>query len=201
MNYLIENGIFDNYKELFMKKIYVLLFWAAVLFSGCVSVDYVGQKLPERDAGEYIHIYPSMQEVPPEYKILGRGKVMTPQAYDLDKLDEILTEKAIEVGADAVAVSSQRRVAVDVDNGFQSKPTRPSGSWNSTGMDFEGDLIYTDSFGSQVALRTTPTTRYRIYYQVVFLTKTDINKKTVTSDSGKDDSADGNQKSSEVKNN
>ena len=42
----------DIYKGFFMKKVYSLLFLAAVLFSGCVSVDYVGQKLPERDADE-----------------------------------------------------------------------------------------------------------------------------------------------------
>ena len=184
-----------------MKKIYSLLFLAAVLFSGCVSVDYVGQKLPERDADEYIHIYASMKEVPPEYKILGRGKIMTPQAYDLDKLDTLLTEKAIEVGAEAVAISSQRRVAVDVNDNFQSTPTRPSGSWMTNGMDFEGDRIYTDSFGRQVALRTTPTTRYRIYYQVVFLTKTDIDKKPVSADSGKDVSvSSAEQNNSAVKN-
>ena len=182
-----------------MKKIYCLLIFAALFLSGCVSVEYVGQKLPERDAGEYIHIYPSMKEVPPEYKILGRGKVMTPQSYDLDKLDTILTEKAIEVGAEAVAVSSQSRVAVNVNDGFQSAPTRPSGSWSLNGMNLQGDRIYTDSFGRQEALRTTPTTRFRIYYQVVFLTKKDIDKKPVTSDSGKDDNTTVNTDSADVK--
>ena len=113
-----------------MKKVYSLLFLAAVLFSGCVSVDYVGQKLPERDADEYIHIYASMKEVSPEYKILGRGKIMTPQAYDLDKLDTLLTEKAIEVGAEAVAISSQRRVAVDVNDPLIKELKRLLGSEN-----------------------------------------------------------------------
>ncbi len=169
-----------------MKIFCFIALFAALLFSGCVSVDYVGQKLPAKEDGEYIHVYPSMKEVPPEYKILGRGKVMTPQAYDLDKLEALLAEKALEVGADAVAISSQRRVAVNVSGNFQSAPTRPSGNWSSNGLDIRGDRIYTDSFGRQEALRNTPTMRFRIYYQVAFLTKTDLNKKPITSDSGKD---------------
>lgn len=168
-----------------MKNFYVFLFFAAVLLSGCVSVDYVGQKLPPREEGEYIQIFPSMKEVPTEYKILGRGKVMTPQAYDLDKFEALLAEKAIEVGAEAVAISSQRRVAVNVSDRFQSAPTRPSGNWSFNGKNMRGDSIYTDSFGRQEALRTTPTMRYRNYYQIVFLTKTDIDKKPITPDSGK----------------
>lgn len=161
-----------------MKIFCFIALFAAVMFSGCVSVDYVGQKLPEKDDVEYITIYPSMSEVPTEYKILGRGKVMTPQYYDLDKLDAILTEKAREVGAEAVAISSKKRVAVRSDNTFKTQSSRPSGSWNFGSTTLEGDNIYTDSFGKQQSLKTVSTKRYRVYYQIVFLTKQDITKKT-----------------------
>ena len=144
-----------------------------------MHVDYVGQRLPERDSSEYIMIYPSMQEVPTEYKILGRGKVMTPNYYDLDKLDAILTEKAQEVGADAVAIASQRRVSINVSNNIKTDFQNSRGGWNFNSTTLDGKNIYTDSFGREQNINNVKTERYRIYYQVVFLTKQNINKETV----------------------
>lgn len=157
-----------------MKFLFSMFLLLLLFCSGCVSVDYVGQRLPERDSDEYIMIYPSMEEVPVEYKILGRGKVMTPPSYDLDKLDALLTEKAQEVGAEAVAIASQKRVVVNVSENVKSEINRPNGSWNFNSTTPDGSYIYTDSFGRQQGLKVVKTERYRIYYQVVFLTKTDI---------------------------
>ncbi|MBR2509649.1 MAG: hypothetical protein IKB71_07865 [Lentisphaeria bacterium] len=160
-----------------MKILSVFVLAAVLFFCGCVNVDYVGQRLPERDSSEYIHIYPSMEEVPTEYKVLGRGKVMTPNSYDLDKLDAVLTEKAQEVGADAVAIASKKRVTVTVNDSIRTSGNRPNGSWHTQSTSPDGRYIYTDSFGKQQGLKNVRTERYRIYYQVVFLTKTDITAK------------------------
>lgn len=157
-----------------MKHYFYIFLLLTLFLSGCVQVDYVGQRLKERDSDEYIMIYPSMQEVPAEYKVLGRGKVVTPNYYDLDKLDAILTEKAQEVGADAVAVASQRRVTINVSNDMQSDFQKSRGIWNSNSTTFDGKNIYTDSFGRQQNISNVKTERYRIYYQVVFLTKQNV---------------------------
>ena len=160
-----------------MKILSVFVLLCAVLFCGCVNIDYVGQRLPERDSSEYIQIYPSMAEVPTEYKVLGRGKVMTPNYYELDKLDALITEKAQEVGADAAAIVSKKRVVVSINDSIQYSGNRPNGSWHTQSTSPDGRYIYTDSFGKQQGLKNVKTERYRIYYQLVFLTKTDITKK------------------------
>ena len=164
-------------KEFIMKILSVFVGAAAFFLCSCVKVDYVGQRLPELDSSEYIQIYPSMEEVPTEYKILGRGRVMTPNGYDLDKLDAVLTEKAQEVGAEAVAIASQKRVVVSVSDNIRTSGNRSHGSWHSQSTTPDGQYIYTDSFGKQQGLQNVKTERYRIYYQIVFLTKKDIVKK------------------------
>ena len=149
----------------------------SVILCGCVSFDYVGQRLPEKEDGEYITIYPSMQEVPPELNVLGRGKIIAPGGYDMDKLDALLTEKAMEVGAEAVAIASQKRVVIGVDNNIKSSLNRPGGDWVFDSRSTDGTQIYTDSFGKQQGLKNVKTERYRVYYQVVFLTKEDLSSK------------------------
>ena len=72
-----------------MKRIFLFFSLCAAVLCGCVNVDYVGQKLAPREDGDFVMIYPSMQEVPAELKILGRGKVVAPHGYDLDKLDDL----------------------------------------------------------------------------------------------------------------
>ncbi len=160
-----------------MKRIFLFFSLCAAVLCGCVNVDYVGQKLAPREDGDFVMIYPSMQEVPAELKILGRGKVVAPHGYDLDKLDALLTEKALEVGADAVAIAAKKRVVVTLDNNMVSRADNPNGSWNFRSTTLDGSNIYTDSFGKQQSLRVAKTERYRVYYQVVFLTKQDIGKK------------------------
>lgn len=160
-----------------MKKNFLLLLMLTAWLCGCVSVDYVGQRLAPRADGDFVMLYPSMQEVPADLKILGRGKIIAPQGYDMDKLDELMTEKALEVGADAVAIASQKRVIITSDNHMSSQANNPHGSWNFRSTTLEGDPVYTDSFGKQQSLQVVKTERYRIYYQIVFLTKQDIGKK------------------------
>lgn len=160
-----------------MKIAMHLFFLCFIFLTGCVEFDYVGQKLAPRDESEYITIYPSMDEVPAEFRILGRGKIITPQSYDMDDLDALLTSKAQDVGADAVAISSQKRVVINVSDNIQTSSSRPAGSWHVDSTTISGDFIYTDSFGKQQQLQTVRTERYRNYYQVVFLTKKDLTKK------------------------
>ena len=87
-----------------MNKI-VMTVLSAVLFSGCVMVDYTGQKFPETPLSKEVKFFNSRQNIPvDEYTIVGRFVLTAPQKSDMYTFQKELLEKARNYGGDAVCL-------------------------------------------------------------------------------------------------
>lgn len=163
------------------------LFLLALILNlvGCINFDYVGQKLTATPLDQEIVIYPSVEDVPVNFKPIGRGRIIAPSEYTRDEIEEYLTEKAHSIGADAVAVNSFKRVLTSVTNQVEVSPEKPSGNWNILSTTTSGNQIYTDSFGQKEGLKTIETKRYRIEVKVVFLVQKEKMEKLLKFDETK----------------
>ena len=87
-----------------MNKI-VMMILGAVLFSGCVMVDYTGQKFPETSLSKEVKFFNNRQNIPvDEYTIVGRFVITAPLKSDKYTFQKELLEKARNYGGDAVCL-------------------------------------------------------------------------------------------------
>jgi len=80
-----------------------------ILASGCIHVDYVGQKFSETPMSKKVEYVPQDQEVDTtEYLLIGRFTLWGKDSIDGYDIQKKLMEKAREYGGDAVHVVSLR---------------------------------------------------------------------------------------------
>lgn len=144
---------------------------AAVCFSGCVDVEYVGQQLPPEEVGT-VAIFDSSDLVPSGvYGVLGRARVIAPEGCTMVDLREKLEEKAAGCGADAVEIVRvfKRKVGVSYRDGGGVAETPQAIQDQNVSTD--GTPVYTDSFGKNTTLRTETVNRYETVINALFLAK------------------------------
>ncbi len=131
-----------------MKKSVWLVLCAvlAALCSGCVNVDYVGQKFEPLEEFASVRIFKADTDYPAdEYKVIGRATFTAPDDYSSVDMWEKVTETAREYGADAVKVVASGKVLV---NSIYRQPEQDRRSRSAANGISDA---YIDSFGNQVS--------------------------------------------------
>lgn len=81
------------------------------MLSGCVMVDYTGQKFPETALNKEIKYFTDRKDIPvDEYTIIGRFVVTAPRKSDEYTFKKALLEKARSCGGDAVCFIDEKIV-------------------------------------------------------------------------------------------
>ena len=124
----------------------------AVLLTGCVQYDYVGQKFPENKDGK-ISFYDADNDVPRDHlRLIGRMTMVCDVSLDRYDVQVRLLEKAREYGADAVSLYSVRKVREDVIDDPVMPASLPDNDLNPLGVDMSGTPYEVNSFGQQVTV-------------------------------------------------
>lgn len=142
-----------------------------IVFTGCVSIDYVGQKLTPLKSDQNVTYYNETSAVPANtYKTIGRAMVVAPDGTSYEDIRFKLMAKARECGADAIQVIDFKRIKIgQVNIPKDSSAGEPVGNWAATANRADGSPIYTDMFSGTVPLKTTEIDRYEIKLRVLFL--------------------------------
>ena len=161
-----------------MKKTGKLLLagWLAGLLSGCLSVDYVGQKLPALPENESVAFYDEATPMPPDtYHSIGRGLLECNGSTPSGEIKTALIDKARTVGANAVQVVEFKRTKV----GAMAVPQDNTAGGPVSMIDAVSDQrvgggsVYIDTFGNPVAYDTQMEDIYEITVKALFLVKLD----------------------------
>ncbi len=93
--------------------------------SGCIRVDYIGQKFPPLPEGKPVAFF-DVKNVPPpgEYRVIGHAEVTIPGGYGMVEFREKLIETAREYGASAVRIVKMEKRLVNT----YYESSRPSDS-------------------------------------------------------------------------
>ena len=165
-----------------MNKLKILFILAvSIVLSGCMSFDYVGQKLEPLPPDQLVAFYNNKEEVPPNvYRVLGRAVVTAPDGTNTQEVKEKIMDKAREYGADAIEVVLFKRVksgvvAIPKNEQYEG----PVGSWSVTSNRPDGTPLYTDSFVDTVPLKTHELIQYEIRAKVLFLADKKKLKKSI----------------------
>ena len=134
----------------------------AVLLTGCVQYDYVGQKFPENKDGK-ISFYDTDNDVPRDHlRLIGRMTMVCDVSLDRYDVQVRLLEKAREYGADAVSLHSVRKVREDVIDDPVLPASLPDNDLNPMGVDMSGTPYEVNSFGQQIMPEEKPYYDYLI---------------------------------------
>ena len=159
-------------KFLFAK---IILFQAAVLlFSGCMSFDYVGQSFTPRSESAPVSFFQGRDRIPADqYRIIGRGCLRGPQDTDLYDRNVKLREEAREKGADAVCiVSTEVKAAGIYPQAAGEFPGPLAAGSNVDNLSPANTPWEVDSYGEMRTLKSKEKVRYVFETKVLFLKKT-----------------------------
>ena len=154
--------------KLFIKSVLYLLL--PVIFAGCMSFDYVGQRFPAGSESKVVNVFKDRAEVPADkYRIIGRGVLTGPNSVDeYDRMAE-LRRQAREYGADALCVVKTTVKAVGVyprTSGTFAPPL--SVSSNRDNLDPAGQAWQSDSFGQVRTVKGEEKARFEFRTEVIF---------------------------------
>lgn len=140
-----------------------------LIFTGCVNIDYVGQKLTPLPEDQLVTFFSEKQNVPTEqFAMIGRAEVSAPDGTDSLSIKEKLQDKAREIGADAVKIVAFNRVKVGTIQVSGSGSEPDSAAMGYTSRTVGGDPVYTDSFGRTSAQPSRIEDKYEVLLQVQF---------------------------------
>ena len=149
---------------------------AAVLFavcvvSGCIDIDYVGQRLEPLPSDVSVVFFNEGQDFDTaKYAEIGRAVVTAPDGTNMVEIKEKLQDEARSVGADAVKIVSFKRInegVIYITGGGNDTPDAYVTGNQSRAVG--GDPIYTDSFGQTGKLSTSADPTYVVRLDVIFL--------------------------------
>lgn len=144
-----------------------------MLLSGCVSVEYVGQRFAPQPDDAFIALFDSPKAVPAgAYKVIGRAELTAPDGARWFDLHDRFLAEARAVGADAVELVGYKRVVVGSvpvyapgsELAYEENRTRSS-------FDADGSMLYVDSFGKPVQASDSVRDSYEIHMRARFLMK------------------------------
>lgn len=161
-----------------MKKLWLLAVTGLaglVLLTGCVDVEYVGQRFEPLPSDSPVVVWGASAEYPAEeYKVIGRATFTAPDGYTEVDLVEDMQATARKYGADGVKIVD--RVRRSVGSSFR-QPTEgrqlSSPASGNTGTSADGASLYSDSFGDQVSGSVYRVERYEIFARTLLLMKKD----------------------------
>lgn len=78
-----------------------------LLFAGCASTDYVGEKYP---ATEHVDIYFDAVDIDHDYKVMGTAKTSAGEYMSFEAIQEQLVKDAKSKGADAILIEGMDTV-------------------------------------------------------------------------------------------
>ncbi|MDD4817000.1 MAG: hypothetical protein PHI85_03410 [Victivallaceae bacterium] len=145
--------------------------FAACVVSGCIDIDYVGQRLDPLPSDMPVVFFNEGQDFDvAKYAEVGRATVTAPDGTNMVEIKEKLQDEARSVGADAVKIIAFKRVnegVIYVTGGGNDSPDAYVTGNQSRSVG--GDPIYTDSFGQTGNLSTSAEPRYVVRLDVIFL--------------------------------
>ena len=121
----------------------LLLFCCTLMLSGCVSYDYVGDKLPEPSSSVKVCTDPEAVTAE-KHTVLGTATISgNSREISREKMLEKLADKAKECGADVILVTTHQVVpaATGQSNGFATAFDFDSSSsgWQQLNRDIDGN--------------------------------------------------------------
>lgn len=153
-----------------MKILSALGMAAALLLTGCVDLNYVGQTFPPLPEDQAVTLFTAEQPPPEgEYRSIGRATLTAPDGTAREEIQDKLFESAREHGASAVRIVEFKRVYVGDrytpgGAGAELPRNRDMGDRNP-----DGSYIYTDSFGEPASLEKPPTPIYEVSVKALYL--------------------------------
>lgn len=79
----------------------LLSFIAALIFSGCTTIDYVGE---EYTPTTHVDMYFAEEDITQEYKVMGHLLATAEEGISAEKMQKDMKKKAMEKGADAIVI-------------------------------------------------------------------------------------------------
>ncbi|MCP3968409.1 MAG: hypothetical protein GY750_07875 [Lentisphaerae bacterium] len=150
---------------------YIAICMAAALMGGCISFDYVGQKLAPLEGGQVVAFYDSADQVPAgQYRVIGRAVAVGPDGTTSQEVRQKLIDKAREYGADAIQVVSFKRIRTGTT--VVAKNDQYSGavgSWVQTSNRADATPLYNDTFSQNIPLQTVAIAKFETRAKVLFL--------------------------------
>ena len=143
------------------------------LMTGCVNIDYVGQRFEPLPEDTFIPVYETAKAVPENtYQTIGKATLTAPDGSRWFDLREDLIEKARAVGADAIVLASARKVVVGATPELSpAAQAQFENSRDRTSLAPDGSYLYTDSFGQPVTVVGSVRDVYELQLQARFLMK------------------------------
>ncbi|MCF6176613.1 MAG: hypothetical protein L3J71_12700 [Victivallaceae bacterium] len=158
------------------KRINTIMFITAILLfsliTGCINIDYTGQRFPETENMHAIEFFNSSKDVPAgKYTIIGRAVATAPDSYSSEEIKNKLLSKAQACGADAIQVVDFKRIfvsqqAIPKESAYDNGPV---GVWGNRARRADGSSIAVDSSGKVVPLQSKVHDRYELKARVLFL--------------------------------
>ena len=88
---------------------------AAILLSGCISMEYTGEKLAPNPPDSKVAVYSDSAKIARAYQVLGTAKVSgNYQEVSRDRMIEKLRSEARKCGADAILIVEQQVIPGDL---------------------------------------------------------------------------------------
>ena len=145
----------------------------ALLLTGCMDLDYVGQTFPPLPEDQAVALYTPEQPPPEgEYRSIGRATLTAPDGTEREEIQDKLIESAREHGADPVRIVEFKRIYVGdryTAGGAEGGLPR---NQDMGDRNPDGSYIYTDSFGQSSALSSPPKPIYEISVKALYLVTT-----------------------------
>lgn len=136
---------------------------AAVLLSGCISMEYTGEKLAPNPPDSKVAVYTDSAKIARAYQVLGTAKVSgNYQEVSRDRMIEKLRSEARKCGADAILIIEQQ-VIPDDDLKVSRSPVFTTAfdyddtnhNWSQLSRDVDQNFAAPDSKGIALGSRVT----------------------------------------------
>lgn len=133
--------------KLLIKSILVL-FIPLCFAAGCVGVKYYGKEYTET---KYVRLFFDKSFVPKDkYEIMGEAYLTAPEGYTCREIDEKLISKGKRVGADAIMITSIKRVETGEHTEPSMKGSEPDvPSLDSVPVHVDGSPVSYDDFDNE----------------------------------------------------
>jgi len=145
-----------------MKKSFLLLLALLLLGTGCISVEYTGEKLAPRADNEKVFVYSDSASVKKAYTVLGTATVSgNYRDVSRDRMIAKLRDEARSCGADAILIVEQQVLPCDTKStanpvfmtAFDYDETNQS--WSQLYRDVDRNFVNSDRNRSETTAGST----------------------------------------------
>lgn len=160
----------------FLIKSALVLFVPLYFAAGCIGVKYYGKEYPET---KYVRLYFDKSFVPKEkYEIMGEAYLTAPEGYTCREIDEKLISKGKRVGADAIMITSVKKVETGEHTESSMSGSGPDApSLDSVPAQVDGSPVSYDDFDNAVSGERPIVYEYETKLRAVFFKEKAIDLK------------------------